>query len=55
MKNTAAQGQHPRPLRLLTVFAATSPKGRGLGKEMKFAWTAKGSPFGRAGKSVGFD
>ena len=24
---------------------ATSPKGRGLGKEMKFAWTAKGSPF----------
>ena len=30
-------------------------KGRGLGKEMKFAWTAKGSPFGRAGKSKGFD
>ena len=28
---------------------STSPKGRGLGKEMKFAWTAKGSPFGRAG------
>ena len=27
---------------------STSPKGRGLGKEMKFAWTAKGSPFGRA-------
>ena len=24
---------------------ATSPKGRGLGKEMKFAWTAKGSHF----------
>ena len=24
-------------------------KGSGLGKEMKFAWTAKGSPFGRAG------
>ena len=24
---------------------STSPKGRGLGKEMKFAWTAKGSPF----------
>ena len=34
---------------------STSPKGRGLGKEMKFAWTAKGSPFGRAGKSKGFD
>ena len=30
-------------------------KGRGLGKEIKFAWTAKGSPFGRAGKSEGFD
>ena len=28
---------------------STSPKGRGLGKEMKFAGTAKGSPFGRAG------
>ena len=51
MKNTAAQGQHPRPLRLLTLFASTSPKGRGLGKEMKFAWTAKGSPFGRAVKA----
>ena len=24
---------------------STSPKGRGLGKEMKFAGTAKGSPF----------
>ena len=28
-----------------------SVKGRGLGKEMKFAWTAKGSPFGRIGKA----
>ena len=28
---------------------STSPKGRGLGKEMKFAWTAKGSRFGGAG------
>ena len=28
---------------------ATSPKGRGLGKEMKFVWTAKGSHFGGAG------
>ena len=26
-------------------------KGRGLGKEMKFAWTAKGSHFGGAGKA----
>ena len=26
----------------------TSPKGRGLGKEMNFAWTAKGSHFGGA-------
>ena len=36
-------------LALSVTFGATSPKGRGLGKEMKFAWTAKGSPFGRAG------
>ena len=28
---------------------STSPKGRGLGKEMNFAWTAKGSHFGGAG------
>ena len=26
-------------------------KGRGLGKEMKFVWIAKGSPFGRAGNA----
>ena len=37
-----------RPLRLLTLFASTSPKGRDLGKKMNFAWTAKGSPFGGA-------
>ena len=42
-------------LALSVTYGDTSPKGRGLGKEMKFAWTAKGSPFGRAGKSVGFD
>ena len=24
-------------------------KGKGLGKKMRLAWTAKGSPFGRAG------
>jgi len=40
---------------MVSIFALsvtcgdTSPKGRGLGKKMKFAWTAKGSPFGRAG------
>ena len=28
---------------------STSPKGRGLGKEMKFVWIAKGSHFGGAG------
>ena len=42
-------------LALSVTYGDTSPKGRGLGKVMKFAWTAKGSPFGRAGKSVGFD
>ena len=41
-------GERASPLRLLTAFASTSPKGRGLGKEMNFAWTAKGSPFGGA-------
>ncbi len=42
-------------LALSVTYGDTSPKGRGLGKEMKFAWTAKGSHFGGAGKSVGFD
>ena len=32
-------------LALSVTFGATSPKGGGLGKEMKFAWTAKGSHF----------
>ena len=36
-------------LTLSVTFGATSPKGRGLGKKMKFAWTAKGSHFGGAG------
>ena len=36
-------------LALSVTFGATSPKGGGLGKEMKFAWTAKGSPLGGAG------
>ena len=42
-------------LALSVTCGDTSPKGRGLGKEMNFAWTAKGSHFGGAGKSVGFD
>ena len=42
-------------LALSVTYGDTSPKGRGLGKEMKLMWTAKGSPFGRAGKSIGFD
>ena len=29
-------------LALSVTFGATSPKGRGLGKKIKFAWTAKG-------------
>ena len=43
-------------LPLLSPAVTSSPgrgksflKGRGLGKEMKFAWTAKGSHFGGAG------
>ena len=28
---------------------STSPKGRGFGKKVNFAWTAKGSHFGGAG------
>ena len=32
-------------LALSVTFGDTSPKGRGLGKKMKFAWTAKGSHF----------
>ena len=34
-----SDGQRARPLRLLTAFASTSPKGRGLGTEIKFAAT----------------
>ena len=44
--------QRACPLRLLTAFASTSPKGRGLGKEMKLAGTAKGSHFGGAGERM---
>ena len=36
-------------LALSVTCGDTSPKGRGLGKEMKFVWTAKGSHFGGAG------
>mgnify|MGYP004591841307 FL=1 len=32
-------------LALSVTYGDTSPKGRGLGKEMDFAWTAKGSHF----------
>ena len=39
-------------LALSVTFGATSPKGRGLGKKMKFAWTAKGSPLGGAGNAA---
>ena len=35
-------------LALSVTCGDTSPKGRGLGKKMKFAWTAKGSHFGGA-------
>ena len=42
-------------LALSVTYGATSPKGRGLGRKMNFTWTAKGSHFGGAGKSVGFD
>ena len=38
-------------LALSVTCGDTSPKGRGLGKEMKFAGTAKGSHFGGAGKA----
>ena len=30
-------------------FASSSPKGRAIGKEMYFAWTAKASHFGGGG------
>ena len=37
-------------LALSVTCGDTSPKGRGFGKKMKFAWTAKGSHFGGAGE-----
>ena len=36
-------------LALSVTYGDTTPKGRGLGKKMYFAWTAKGSHFGGAG------
>ena len=39
-------------LALSVTYGATSLKGRGLGKEMNFAWTAKGSHFGGAGERM---
>ena len=44
-KGNAVIGQHPRPLRQLISFAATSPKGRGFGSTRKVHGFAKGSPF----------
>ena len=37
------------------TYGDTSSKGRGPGRKMNFTWTSKGSHFGGAGKSVGFD
>ena len=42
-------------LALSVTYGDTSPIGRGLGRKMNFTRTAKGSHFGGAGKSVGFD
>ena len=33
-------------LALSVTYGDTSPKGRDLGRKMKVAWIAKGSPFG---------
>ena len=44
-----SDGQRARPLRLLTAFASTSPKGRALGSPRKLHLFAKASPFGRGG------
>ena len=38
--------KRPRPLRLLTAFASTSPKGRGLGKEMNLRGLPRALPLG---------
>ena len=42
-------------LALSVTCGATSPKGRGLGIKIKFAWIAKGSHFGGAGRPEGAD
>ena len=52
LRKQSCSGKRARPLRLLTAFASTSPKGRGLGKEMKLTGTAKGSHFGGAGERM---
>ena len=41
------KGQRPRPLRLLTALASTSPKGRGLGIAAKFTVKVKVCGFAR--------
>ena len=42
---TVKKCKNKNGLALSVTYGDTSPKGRGLGKEMKLAWTAKGSPF----------
>ena len=42
-------------LALSVPYGDTTPKGRGRGRKKNVTWTAKGSHFGGAGKSVGFD
>ena len=42
--------QLARPLRQFASLTATSPKGRGIGKEMNFAQTAKDSHFEESGE-----
>ena len=41
-----SDGQRARPLRLLTAFASTSPKGRGLGSTAKFPVLPRAPPLG---------
>ena len=45
-------GLQPRPLRPLTLFASTSPKGRGLGSTANAAISPEALPFGGAGASA---
>ena len=49
IQDVAGVFQLARPLSHLALLDASSPKGRAFGKEINFAWTAKGSHFGGAG------